>query len=519
MRRRDQWVSRPTGAWDSLSGGPLAASEGSGVLEITDYLRSARKHWRSIAAIVLVCVIAGGAFSLLSKPTYTASTSLFVAVKSVNSTGELNAGTSFAENQVQSFARVARTPIVLQPVIDSLGLGITADKFAERVTATVPVNTATLDVAIVDSDPVRAATIANAVGERLVTVVRELSPPSPTGGETVAATIIRPATAPTSPTTPKPAQNLALGLFLGLLLGAGQAILRDTLDTKIRTEHDIEQVTECPVIGSIMWDPSLTPKSAAIAESQSLRAESYRRLRTNLQFLGLEEGHRAIVVTSSVASEGKTTTAINIAATMAAAGDRVLLVDADLRRPRVASALGLEGAAGLTTILIGQASAADVVQPQGVGRFDVIASGPIPPNPSELLGFPEMKEFLRQAAKSYDMVILDAPPVLPVTDAAVLSRIASGAVVVAGSRVANKAQLASALQTLERVEARILGIVLNKVHLSDQDGYGYGYGYSYEYGSQSGQPAPVDPMKPRRSATSEVSESATMKSPSLPVRV
>ena len=117
------------------------------------------------------------------------------------------------------------------------------------------------------------------------------------------------------------------------------------------------------------------------------------------------------------------------------------------------------------------------------------------------------------------MVILDAPPVLPVTDAAVLSRIATGAVVVAGSRVANKAQLAEALQTLERVEARILGIVLNKVHVSDQGGYGYGSGYGYEYGPQSGQPAPVDPMKPRRSATSEVSESATMKSPSLPVRV
>lgn len=451
-------------------------------MELLDYLRILRKHWRSIIAIVLLTVIGAALFSLLSKPTYTATTSIFLSVKSVTSAGELNSGSSFAENQVQSYARVARTPIVLQPVIDSLGLGVTPEQLAQQVTATVPVNTATVDIAVVDGDATQASRIANAIGDRVVATVKELSPPAANGGETVVATIIRPAATPTSPTTPKPAQNLALGLMLGLMLGAGQAVLRDTLNTVIRNEHDVARVTDRPVIGSIMLDDSMAkgPRTV-IADPRSLRAESYRRLRTNLQFLGLEEHRRAMVVTSTVPNEGKTTTAINTAVTMAAAGERVLLIDADLRRPSVADLLGLEGGAGLTTILIGQATLDDVVQPQGDTGLDVLTSGPIPPNPSELLGFPEMRKLVDEATQRYDVVILDTPPLLPVTDAAILSRITSGALIVVGSRIVRRPELDAALASLDRVETRVLGLVLNKVQKTDEDAYGYGYSYQHTY--------------------------------------
>ena len=449
-------------------------------MELMDYLRIARKHWRSIVAVTLLTTLAASVFTLLSKPTYTATTSLFLSVKSVASAGELNSGSTYAENQVQSFARVTRTPIVLQPVIDQLGLDVTPESLAEQVTATVPTNTATFDIAVVNGDPTQASRIANAIGDQIVATVRALSPPSANGGETVTATIIRPAATPTSPTTPKAAQNIALGLLLGLMLGIGQALLRDTLNTRVRTEHDIERVTDRPVIGSIPHDQALVDaQRRVIADPRSLRAESYRRLRTNLQFLGLEDGRRAVVVTSTLPNEGKTTTAINVAATMAAAGERVLLVDADLRRPRVAAELGLEGAAGLTTVLIGQATLDDVVQPLGSSGFDVLASGPIPPNPSEMLGFPEMKALLGEATRRYDIVILDTPPLLPVTDAAILSHATSGALIVVGSRVVRRPELASALESLDRVDARVLGVVLNKVQKQDEDHYGYGY-HSYD---------------------------------------
>ena len=450
-------------------------------MELMDYLRIARKHWRSIVAILLLTVLGAGLYSMLSKPTYTATTSIFVSVASVTTTSDLNSGSSYAENQVKSFAVVATAPIVLQPVIDSLGLRTTPDELAKKVTATVPVNTATIDVAVVDGDAAEAARIANALGEQLVTTVKQLSPPSSSGAPTVAATIISPAVTPLSPTTPRTAQNLALGLAVGLLLGAGQAVLRDALNTRVRTKQDIERVTDRAVIGSIMLDPSMNKGPlSVVADQHSPRAESYKRLRTNLQFLGLEEDHRAIVVTSTVPGEGKTTTAINVAFAMATAGERVLLIDADLRRPRIATHFGLEGGAGLTTILIGQASLDDVVQTHGGSGLDVLASGPIPPNPSELLGFAEMKDLLHEATRRYDVVILDTPPLLPVTDAAILSHITSGALIVVGSRIVRRPELGAALESLDHVDTRVLGLVLNKVQKEDEDRYGYGYEYIYD---------------------------------------
>lgn len=459
-------------------------------MELVDYLRILRKHWRSITALTFVSILVAAAFSLLTAPTYTATTSVFLSVKSVASTGELSQGSTFAENQVQSFARVSRTPIVLQPVIDGLGLDMTAEELAEQVTVTVPTNTATLDLSVVDGDPEEAARIAAAVGDSTVAVVQQLSPPAADGTDMVEATIIRPATVPLSPTTPKVKQNLALGLLLGLLLGAGQAILRDTLYTRIRNQRDLEHVTDRAILGSVVLDDTLDHRSLpGLVDGHSLAGESYRRLRTNLQFLGLGEGDRSIVVTSTVPGEGKTTTAINTAVTMAEAGLRVLLIDADLRRPRVADALRLEGAAGLTTVLIGRASLDDVVQPYGGSNLDVLTSGPVPPNPSEMLGFDEMRRLLEHATSRYDAVLIDTPPLLPVTDAAVLARITGGALVVVGSRVVRRSELAASLDSLDQVEARVLGLVLNKVKRDDEDRYGYAY--RYEAHRVDGEPAPA----------------------------
>lgn len=472
-------------------------------MELADYVTVLRKYWRSVTAVALIAVVVAALFSLLTRPTYTSVSTLFFSIKSASNVGELNAGSTYVEGQVQSFAKVAASPIVLQPVIDALGLGVTPEHLAKSITTTVPTRTATLDIAVVDRSPERSARITAAISDRLIAAVRELSPPGADGTEPVLATVIRPATVPAKPTSPRVAQNLGLGLLLGLMFGAGQAVLRSMLDQRIATERDIAQVTQLPVLGAIVAseDDGHSPPLVMNGDPQSLRAEAYRRLRTNLHFLGIGEGERVFLVTSSTSGEGKTTTSINLASTLAAAGERVLLIDADLRRPTVARSLMLEGSVGLSSVLIGEASLDEVVQPVGTSGLEVLASGPIPPNPAELLGFADMARLLEDAKQRYDAVIIDSPPLLPVTDAAVLSQAVSGTLVVAASGGVKAPELARSLGSLEQLDARVLGVVLNRVRAQSSEQESYRYRYHAHGGSDARQGR--DSSRPRRSPSVE----------------
>jgi capsular exopolysaccharide synthesis family protein len=218
-----------------------------------------------------------------------------------------------------------------------------------------------------------------------------------------------------------------------------------------------------------------------------------RRLRTNLQFIDVARRPRSIVVTSSIPGEGKSTIVLNLAISLADTGARVLLVDADLRRPSIADYAGVEGAAGLTTVLIGRAKGADVVQPWGDSTLDILPSGPLPPNPSELLGSPAMVALLEQLTSSYDMVLLDSPPTLPVTDSAVLSKVAGGAVVIVGTDRIHRAQLLDTLESLDTAGAHIFGVVINKVSRRDAGSYSYdaAYGSRATDGPAPGSSGPI----------------------------
>ena len=186
---------------------------------------------------------------------------------------------------------------------------------------------------------------------------------------------------------------------------------------------------------------------------------------------------QSIVITSSLPGEGKSTTSINVAITLADAGTRVALVDADLRRPSVAKYMGLEGSVGLTTVLIGRASVEDVIQPWGNGFLHVLPAGQVPPNPSELLGSLAMAHLLEKLTSQYDVVIIDTAPLLPVTDAAILSKLTGGALLVVGADKLHRSQLAESVGALETVGARILGIVVNRQKRKQSDQYAY-YDYT-----------------------------------------
>lgn len=429
-----------------------------------------------IIGITLIGILIGGGVSILSKATYTAETQLFVAIQSSGSVQELQQGNTFSQARVQSYVRTVDSPLVLQPVIDSLGLSVTAEELAKNVSASTDLNTVLINISASDSSPVQAAAIAQSVADSLVKVVDGLERPKAGGTSPVSLSIIKPAIAPLSPSAPHTRINILLGFIVGLAIGVAAAVLRTTLDSRIRGEADLRRVTNLPLLGGISFDSDATRKPLLTQSGpQSPRAESFRQLRTNLQFANVAGHAKSVLVTSSLPGEGKSTTATNLAIALAQAGQTVCLVDADLRRPMVNDYLGLERNAGLTTALVGAADVNDLLQSWGDENLYVMTSGQIPPNPSELLGSDAMQQLIVRLQHAFDTVIIDAPPLLPVTDAAVLSRHVGGVVVVVGTQKVRQHDLEKSLMALEMVGSNVLGVVLNRLPVKGPDSYSYGY--------------------------------------------
>lgn len=448
-------------------------------MELQQYLQIVKRYWRSTLATVLVCIALAALFTLLQKPTYTSTSSVFLTVESGGTAGELSQGATYAERQVTSYVSVATTALVLDPVIQELGLDTTPARLAGRLSVSAPASTSIIKVSAEDGSPTGAAELSDAVANSLRNAVDELAPPGPEGNRLVSATIIDSARVPTTPSAPRPAMNLALGGLLGLVLGFGQAVLRSVLDTRVRTTDDVEEITEAPVLASINTMDTSADRAAPIEGVAWANAEAYRRLRTNVGFVGLGgERRSSMVVTSSVAGEGKTQTATNLARVLAEAGESVLLVDADLRRPQVADRMRIDSQLGLSDVLTGRGTLHELLIDVLPGRLVVLPAGTVPPNPSELLGSEAMAHLLTTVERQYDYVIFDAPPLLPVTDSVVLAAQAGGAIVVARSGVVRDRQLEEALELLNAGEVTTLGIVLNDVPLSKGDAYA-GYYSSY----------------------------------------
>lgn len=446
------------------------------ILDPRDVLRILHRNWIWVVAASLVGLLGGAAASMLTRPTYTAETQLFVAIQNSGSVQELQQGNTFSQARVQSYVRTVASPAVLQPAIDSLGLESTAEELAQRVTASTELNTVLINISVLDSSPVQAAAIAQGVATSLIDTVERLEKPTEGGNSPVSLSVIKPAIAPVSPSAPNTRMNLGLGLFAGVALGLGFVLLRTSLDNRIRGEADLRRVTAAPLLGGIAFDQDATRKPLLTQSSpQSPRAESFRQLRTNLQFANVTGNANTVLITSSLPGEGKSTTATNLAIALSQAGHSVCLVDADLRRPMVNEYLGLDRTVGLTTALVGQTDVEDLLQPWGDQNLYVLTSGQIPPNPSELLGSAAMKELLTKLENAFDTVVLDAPPLLPVTDAAVLSQHVGGVVLVVGSHKLRQQDLEKAVSALELVGSNLLGVVLNRLPVKGPDAYSYSY--------------------------------------------
>jgi capsular exopolysaccharide synthesis family protein len=319
-----------------------------------------------------------------------------------------------------------------------------------------------------------------------------------TGG----AQLVTSATVPTVPVRPTPVKSALLALSAGLLFGVALAFLVDYLDDSVKTKDDLNRVVpERPVIGLIPlvegWKADESPKLISIEEPTSAAAEAYRTLRTSIQFLALDRPVRTLHITSPGPQEGKSTTLANLGVALARAGQRVIIVCCDLRRPRIHEFFGLSNDMGFTSVLLGKVPLSAALQKvPGQARLSVMASGPLPPNPSELLSSKRTIDVLTSLQAESDIVLIDSPPVLPVTDALVISGRVDATILVCVSGATTRKDAARAVELLDQVDAPLVGTVLNGVSAANTYGYG---GQYYRYESDK-QPETVSspPLPPAR---------------------
>ena len=493
-------------------------------LDLADYLRVVRVYWKAIVAFTLLATLAALGWTVLQPKTYSSDSSGIVVTPGSDNVSLSLAGDSLAKAKVKNYESVAKSRLVADRVIASLELQTSADALLAAISVKVPLDTAEIRVTAESTDPATAQRVADAWVNGLAAQVEaiETAPPADAATEpgtaatsaagpplNTTATAVRvlplgKAVLPTSPTSPNVKLNLMLGVLVGLAIGVGYAVVRRHLDRRIRKAAAVERFFGVPVIGTLPVDHRLDAKSTVldagtaeqVHDAGGAMAEALRELRTNLSFLDVDQPPRIIVVTSSVQAEGKSTVTANLAVTMAAAGQNVAVVDGDLRRPTLVDVFNLVPGVGVTDVLTGTANLVDVLQPWGaLPNLSVLGSGRIPPNPSELLGSRAMKNMLDALAEDA-VVLVDAPPLLPVTDAAILTGAADGAIVVIRAGRTTEEQLGQSLANLKKVKGRILGAVLNYVPTRGTDAYSY-------YGTYTSAPGPVRAAKARRAGVQQ----------------
>jgi len=443
-------------------------------VQIRAFLNVLRRRLRVMVACVLVVVALAALATFMLTPVYESTSRLYVSAAQAD-TNEAYAGGLLSEQRVAAYVEIVESSLLADRVDEQLDTADTASDIDGKVTANAVGETPVLEIHVKDDDADLARLISQTYAEQLVVAAAEIESPTGAQGTPVRVTIIDPATTPSTPVFPKPALNLTLALILGLVLAVAVALLREVLDNTVTQVEDLGP-DEPPLLGALVAE-SAKDNATIVSElpPTAPRVEAFRRLRTNISFVDVDHPNKVLVVTSPMQGDGKTSVAVNLAVSLASAEVNTLLIDGDLRRPRVASSLQLGDDVGVTTVLRGRISLDDAIQHYRDAGLDVLTAGTPPPNAAELLQSDAMEKLLDHVRSRYDVVIIDSPPLLPVSDAALLASRADGAVVVLRHGKTTKEQWREAQSRLEQVDAATLGVVMNLVPSSESiSGYSYG---------------------------------------------
>lgn len=477
-------------------------------MELGDYLKILRQYWVGVTVITLLGIGVALAWSVNQPRVYSSDASgILVTATDGDVTNKLVAD-NYAKSRIKTYLPAAESCEVAEFAAERLGITQNPCGLRSRIGVENPEDTAVLKITADGPSPAEARDLATAWVAGLVDYINRLENGESEPAAAASAVTLRSlddASLPSSPSSPNTPRNTVLGGIAGVLLGLAYALARSRMDRRVRNAAVVEEHLGLPVIGLLPFTKNLAGAEARLSPGalpgadDHQFAEALRELRTNVRFMDVDNPPRVIVVTSALPGEGKSTVAANLAVAIALSGQQTVLVDGDLRRPTVANSFGVLPGVGITDVLVGRLDLADAIQPWGERtNLMILGAGSKPPNPSELLGSQAAEAIIHELAK-HAVVIIDAPPLVLVTDAAILgARAGDGVLLVASAKRTTIDALQRGLANLERVNARALGVILNRVPRRGVDsayyGYGarYGTGYYGESDGKKGKPAKAD---------------------------
>lgn len=427
-------------------------------MEFSDYVNTIRRHFIAITVIVLIGAMAGFLFARSSAPMYKASSSVFVSANRGENASDLVQGSVYTQNLMQSYAKLVQTPSVLGPVIKSLNLDISEVQLGRQVSADAPLNTVMIVVTVTDESPDQAATIANAVTNELNTVARDLSPKNADGSPSVSLVQVGKATPPPYPFAPNTSLLVVGGGGLGLLIALALVVARRLIERRIQTEADLKAATRLAVLGQL---PLARRTAKRGKKATEVSRDAFLRLADRVANAPGPVPLRSVVVTSAGPSEGKTHTATSLALALGEFHGRVLLIDANLRSPDIATVCGVDAVPGLNDVINLRASTEGAISAwQGIW---VMPAGTACQNPTQQLNSPAMEKVVIELLRNFDFIVCDSAPVLGVADSLPLTRVTDGAVVVVQAGKTKRAQVVAAADSVAAAGGEVTGFVLNGV--------------------------------------------------------